>query len=40
MKKILFLRGAVPTNRDPRQIMFDDIEESVIKSLRKYKDNF
>lgn len=24
--KLLFLRGQVPTDRDPRQIMFDDIE--------------
>jgi len=27
MSKILFLRGAVPTDRDPRQIMFDNIED-------------
>jgi len=27
MTKILFLRGAVPTDRDPRQIMFDNIDE-------------
>jgi len=27
MSKILFLRGAVPTDRDPKQIMFDNIDE-------------
>jgi len=26
MKKLLFLRGAVPTDRDPKQIMFDNID--------------
>ena len=25
--KLLFLRGSVPKDRDPRQIMFDDIEK-------------
>jgi len=27
MSKILFLRGAVPSDRDPKQIMFDNIDE-------------
>jgi len=25
--KILFLRGKVPTDRDPRQIMFDSLDD-------------